>query len=266
MRHTQYNTTYPMGAFIYDPKNQINIFGANLELNHPTQITRDDLLIELIGMEIWMEHKKIINKNGKNNQVDYVKKILDSNKKYDFYISDQKMGSIDGICDINFHSIVNRIIVPNTTQFTKFNQSIDWLVIPLFGNIERYIPSIYNVPKNTFISHDDCMKGSKKQQPVRMTDRRREMNNLIHRSQMISNTKYVRNKEHYNLKNASDHFEQDIWIREIDGTMRFGPETTGKVTAHSLFNMLYFISIVRVIGWDTISITIHRINPIKYEI
>lgn len=51
---------YPKGAFIYDHVNQINIIGDSLDrplsINRSTEITRDELLIELIGMGVWIEH------------------------------------------------------------------------------------------------------------------------------------------------------------------------------------------------------------------
>lgn len=286
MRHSQYNTTYPLGAFIYDPRNQVNIFGDNLDrpksINPSRQISKDDLLIELIAMEVWMELKKIT--DTKNDYVAHMKKILDRDTEYNFYITDQSMGMVDGPHNINFHSIVNRLISPDKLQFTKFYRTIDWLVIPLFGNIERYSPPIKSMSPNNYTSYNDCMKGNQTQQSVRMTGRRNVMNNLNHRSHIIKNLKYVRNKDRNkdrnNQENVNDcieqsikqcieqsikqSIEQDIWIRDIDGIERFGPETTGKVMMHGLFNMLYFISLVRVIGNDTISITLHRINPIKY--
>jgi len=270
MQHIQNNKIYPLGASIYDFRNQDNIFGEKLDRpaspNPSKQITKDELLIEVIAMEMWMERQKIT--NAQNDLMIDIKKILDEDLKYDlkyeFYISDQWMGSIDGLYNINFHSIVNRMISPGKMQFTKFDQTIDWTVIPLFGNIERYSPPNYSAPTDNYNSFDDCMKGNKQHQTIKMTERRNVMNNLNGRSHIIKNLKYVRDKDRHNQENVFDCIEQRVWIRDIDGIDRFGPETTGKVMMRSLFNMLYFISLVRVIGHDTLSITLHRINPIKY--
>jgi len=261
MYHPQYNITYPLGAFIQDYADPTKLFNNDLNVNNLTKITKDDLLIELIRIEIWMEQNKLINRMIDNQVINHLKEIDESTQKYDFYISEQTIGSIYKVCNISFHSIVNYNVSPNNLQYIAYEKKIKWSVVPIFGHIEPFVQTRKAPTVNTH-SIDDCLKGCQKQQPIRMNDRRIELNHTNHRSRIIKNRKYNRNEQNTDLI-STDYIEQCIWIREMDGILRFGSEITGKVRISELFGMLYFISIVSIPDLKKTSVTLHRINSSK---
>lgn len=262
MYHPQYMITYPMGAFIQDRTVSVNLSNNDRymknSMNNFTKITKDEILIELIQIELWLEQNNLINKDMNNQIIEYLKKLDESTQKYNFYITDQSLGAVDRVCNISFHSIVNYNLSPNKLQFTAFEKKITWTVIPLFGHIEPYVKKYASPSVN--ISVDDCVRGVSKQQPVRMIDRRIELNNSKHRARIIKNRKFNKNMKSDDQYGTDDYQEQIIWIREIDGILQFGSEATGKVKTSGLFGALYFISIVSIQNPTIISITLHRIK------
>jgi len=261
MYHPQYMITYPMGAFVQDRSVRGNLSNNDRNMknsmNNFTKITKDEILIELIQIELWLEQNNLINKDMNNRIIEYLNKLDESTQKYNFYITDQSLGSVDRICNISFHSIVNYNLSQNKLQFTAYEKKITWTVIPLFGHIEPYVKKYAN---QSVGSVDDCIRRGAKQQPVRMIDRRIELNNSKHRARIIKNRKINRNMTSAEEYGNDEYQDQSIWIREIDGILQFGPEETGKVKISELFGVLYFISIVSIQDPTIISVTLHRIK------
>lgn len=244
MEHLQYNIEYPNGAFMYDTKNQKNIFGANYQM-----INKIDMMVELVGIDILLEKNKITKVLSQTEMIQYIDQMDEPN--YAFYITEQQL-IIGKYGTINFHSIVNQIL--HHKEMRTFQTKINWNVRPVVG----YIAPFYKNKNISTTSKFDCIKRCDKKKLLTMTDRRNRLNNYKERSKIMKKYTYDSIDCQKLPESINSYIDQDIWIRYSDHVYIFGPDTTGRVEMEDLLGILYFISIVRLNGM--VCVTLHKLT------